>query len=316
MKKQLILLILFTVTVIAAYAQGPKKHFFKSDGQSVKNPDSADYYRTIEKLNTNKALYLVKDYFTDGTVMSSGYSKEKNHIAYEGIYRSFYKNGKKKQTAIYSNNLPDTLYEYYPNGNLYRYMTYLNIPKPDLRIEYIENVKDSTGKDLVVNGNGTAVLYDKDFKKVQETGNIKEGLRDGFWTGSYDNITFEETYQDGKLSSGKSTDDQNNTIQYKELLIQPSLKNGISEFYKFIARNVRYPVSAYKSDIQGVVNLRYLVTADGAIENVIVLNNIDSRLSDEAIRVLGRAPKLQPALLRGRPVKTYVNMPVSFSIHN
>ncbi|MNY82159.1 hypothetical protein D3C86_2241060 [compost metagenome] len=47
------------------------------------------------------------------------------------------------------------------------------------------STNDSTGKSIVVNGNGICGFYDKDFKEIIESGAIKDGVYDGVWRGGW-----------------------------------------------------------------------------------------------------------------------------------
>ena len=94
-----------------------------------------------------------------------------------------------------------------------------------------------------------------------------------------------------------------------------SPRDGIPEFYKYIHMNKEYPHDCYKKNIQGKVYISFTVQKDGTITNVVVLKGVTKSLDDEAVRIIRYAPKLNPALSKGKPVKAIVKMPVSFTLN-
>lgn len=205
---------------------------------------------------------------------------------------------------------------YFPNGNLYREAIYDHRMPPGMRSVRIQTVKDSTGKNLVTNGEGVAVFYTADFKEIAESGDIRNEVYDGPWTGVYDkSFKFKEVYNNGYLVSGESTDDQNVTITYNELVKQPSYKDGMDAMYRYISKNTKYPQKTYQQNVQGTVSLRFAVEKDGRITEMISLNNPDDELTQEAKRVVSSVRRMEPGLYRGRPAKLYFNLPVTFNIN-
>ena len=315
MRNYLLVIILFIFSIPALHAQHKKMHFFKDNGTSVKNKDSADYYQTIDNPTAENEYYTINEYFMNDRLKSKGYSLTTDPIKYEGAYVSYFKNGNKFSEISYTKGLQDSVTNYYPNGNLYRHLIIKNFPSiPPL--VYIESVKDSTGKELVVKGNGKAVLYSNNFKKITDSGNVRNGLQDSVWTGIYDkDFKYREVFEHGHLTSGTSTDDKDVTVAYKVRLVQPAYKGGINELYAYISRNTKYPPKAVQLGNHGTVLLKFAVEKDGRITEVKVINHVDPELSDEAIRVLLSVRSMEPGLYRGRPVKIYFNLPVNFNLN-
>lgn len=315
MRKYLFVVILFIFSTPVLYAQHKKMRFFKDDGTSVNKKDSAGYYRTIDNPTAENEYYTISEYFMNDKLKSKGYSFTIDPLKYEGDYISYYKNGHKQSEISYTKGLQDSVTNYYPNGNLYRHLIIKNIPSIP-PIIYIETVKDSTGKEMVVKGNGKAVFYGKNFKEITDSGNVKNGLQDSVWTGVYDkNIKYREVFEHGHLASGTSTDNKDVTVAYKQRLIQPAYKGGINELYAYISRTTKYPPKAVQQGTQGTVHLKFAVEKDGRITEVKVMNSVDPDLSEEAIRVLLSVSSMEPGLYRGRPSKMYFNLPVSFNLN-
>lgn len=317
MKNYIFFFSIFLLLYANAEAQKKNVYFIKYDGQYVTQRDSADYIRIVEESQKDSKLFMTREFYANGKRKSVGMSATIDPPKYEGTYLSFYPNGNKKEIAIYNDGrLVDSAYHYYPNGQLYTFFVYDDQPLPKHRsIARLKMANDSTGKSLTVNGNGTFIVFDSDLKEIVEKGNVKNGQKDGLWTGKDEITTFTQTYADGKLIAGESTDKAGATLNYTKEYIEPQFKGGIKELYKYLAINIRYPESSRVNHIQGVVMLKFTVEADGSINTIRVVNYVDPDLAAEAIRVLKKAPLWTPGKRRGRAVRVTYSIPVSFSLN-
>ena len=302
---------LLLITLTAA-AQRQNVYFFNDKDEYLKTRDSATYLRIVQEPAGDPPLYVVNEFYTDGTKKSAGFSSKIDPPQYEGPYVSFYKNGNKKQIATYSKGkLTDTAYNYFPNGNLYTSMVYKNNESSKEVDIYYVTVNDSTGKELVVRGEGESALYDDQFKAVTSRGKIKNGKFDGVWTGVMNGgkVKYSEKYVDGKLISGESTDSEQNVYTYTVVRKQPEFKGGNQNFYKFLTKNITYP----KAGVNGKVQLRFTVKANGQLSDFKVISSPHPLLTVEALRVLQMSPDWEPGLMRGRAVDVFFNLPISFN---
>ena len=312
-------LFFFLVVFIStsAVAQRQNTYFIKNDGRYVNNRDSADYIRLVQEPTDGGKLFLVTEYYKDGTRKSVGSSSKVDPPKYEGAYVSYYHNGKKKQAANFLNGQHvDSLLSYYPNGVLYTSGIYISNPADKSSTYQIITVNDSTGRNLVSNGNGTYIVYDGDFKSVTGRGMLKNGQYDGVWTGEdkKQHLTYKETYSEGKLISGESTDERNETVTYTAKETLPSFKGGMTSFYKYLSRSVKYPDNLVRQRIQGVVVLKFAVEKDGSITDIRVVNYVQSEMAAEAVRVLKASPLWEPGIQRGRKVRVAYTIPITFSL--
>ena len=84
-------------------------------------------------------------------------------------------------------------------------------------------------------------------------------------------------------------------IPYDLVTIKPLFPDrGEIGFSEWIIRNTRYHQSAVENGIQGVVHVRYIVERDGSIVDVQVVNDADSLLSREVVRVISILPRFIP----------------------
>jgi protein TonB len=96
----------------------------------------------------------------------------------------------------------------------------------------------------------------------------------------------------------------------------PTFPGGELEMQKFIRDNLRYPVVAQESGIQGRVTLRFVVSKTGTIEDVTVVRGIDASCDREAVRVVQSMPKWIPGKQNGLNVPVYFNLPIQFRLQN
>lgn len=317
--KTFVFLIFISCSVyFTAAAQRQNTYFIKTGGDYVTNIDSADYIRVVQEQEKGSFLYPTKEFYKSGDKKSMGYSSRIDPPRYEGQFISYFENGKKKQVINYKlGKITDTVYSYYPNGKLYSALSYTQTK--DTTLVYINTVKDSAGVDLVANGNGKAVLYDEDLNYITGQGNIKNGTYDGNWSGEVrgkDTLTYKEIYAEGKLLSGESMDGKGKVYQYTIPEIKPGFKGGMTAFYKYISREVKYPAHLVRQRVQGVAQIKFVIRSNGEISNVHLLNDVHADLGAEAIRVIKAAKGWQPGVQKGRAVNVYYVIPVSFALSN
>ena len=94
----------------------------------------------------------------------------------------------------------------------------------------------------------------------------------------------------------------------------PQFPGGEAALFRWLRDNIVYPTIATEQGIQGVVNLRFVVTPDGSVEDVQVTKSLDPSCDREAIRAVKKMPKWVPGRQNGNPVYVYFNLPVRFRL--
>jgi protein TonB len=92
-------------------------------------------------------------------------------------------------------------------------------------------------------------------------------------------------------------------------------ENGMAEFYKLTASNLRYPAQARRMGVEGRVFVQFVVAKDGGLQEVEVIKGIGSGCDEEAVRIVSLSPKWKPAKQRGKPVKQRIVLPILFKLH-
>lgn len=96
--------------------------------------------------------------------------------------------------------------------------------------------------------------------------------------------------------------------------VMPKFPGGEEAMQKYIYDNLKYPVVAQESGVQGRVTLRFVVTKDGSISDVQVVRGIDPSCDREALRVVKSMPRWLPGQQNGKNVPVYFTLPIVFKL--
>ena len=94
----------------------------------------------------------------------------------------------------------------------------------------------------------------------------------------------------------------------------PAFPGGDMARMKFLQDNIKYPIMAKESGIQGTVYVTFVVERSGAVTDVKILRGIGGGCDEEALRVVKNMPKWEPGKQRGKPVRVQFNMPIKFTL--
>ena len=215
--------------------------------------------------------------------------------------------------------------DWYPNGQLKSVEIRADrMPGQPIIPTKLLSQWDSTGTALVTEGTGRAVyrwmmpsrLDDTKKTLFVETGDVRDGLKQGSWTGSYADGSYEytETYEVGICQRGSSKSAGKRPFEYNAVEENPEPTGGMSGLSQYLAQSLRYPADAQRAGLQGMVFVSFIANTDGSIQDVQLLKGISDSLNDEAIRVVSRMPKWKPGKQRGEPARVKFNLPISFAL--
>ena len=334
MLKYIFSLVLCVLLLQTAKAEHPDSvvYYLKNSGKKVLTKDSADFYRVILPPDTNldKDRYRVFDYYSNGKLKSVATSLTAQlNLVLDGTCIDYFPNGKRKTTLLYKNGrLTGTVTHYYPNGKFYYslniedqnygyfdqyYRGYLSNPAYGYKLQIIE-FRDSTGNLLASNGTGHITLFDEDFKKVTEEGDLNKNKKEGEWKGLIaDSGRFTCIFHKDELKSGTSYINSGNRYNFKKLYVNPVFSDGMDAFYIFIKKNLQYPESARNHNVMGSVEVEFYVEPNGTVSDVTVVQSLFKSCDDEAVRVISMSPLWIPAYKFGIPVRTRYRVSVRFS---
>lgn len=83
---------------------------------------------------------------------------------------------------------------------------------------------------------------------------------------------------------------------------------------KYLKDNIKYPEDAFDLNIQGLVNVSFVVDYEGNVTRVVIANGYCQSIRDECFRVVSGMPKWNPGSANGQPVKIKFNLPIGFWI--
>lgn len=104
------------------------------------------------------------------------------------------------------------------------------------------------------------------------------------------------------------------TTIYNMQKIMPSYPDGIDAYHDFLSHNIHYPEDALTDSVEGRVFIRVVVEKDGRLTHPEVLSSPDSRLTQEALRLISIAPKWEPSRIDAKIIRSKICLTFNFSL--
>jgi len=99
---------------------------------------------------------------------------------------------------------------------------------------------------------------------------------------------------------------------YTDLDTMPEFPGGSVGLITYIESEVVYPDLARKANINGVVNVDFVIEKDGSVSNVTVNDNLGYGCDEAAAKVILRMPLWEPGYYLGEPARTLLSAPIPF----
>lgn len=104
---------------------------------------------------------------------------------------------------------------------------------------------------------------------------------------------------------------------YNRTEVMPAYKGGQSSLESYITNNIEYPQDAIDNNADGTVSVQFVVDEQGNISNIkAVGNKIGYGLEEEAVRVISKMPKWSPGQVKGKNVKTWRTLPITYRLES
>lgn len=117
---------------------------------------------------------------------------------------------------------------------------------------------------------------------------------------------------DGKgVIEAPKKDDTDWDQTFLKVEIESEYPGGLSAWKRFLEKTLRYPQDAIDNDVEGTVVVQFVVDKDGVVSEVEAISGPEE-LRPEAVRVIKKSGKWNPAIQAGRQVKSYKKQPVVF----
>ncbi len=103
---------------------------------------------------------------------------------------------------------------------------------------------------------------------------------------------------------------------FTKVEIESQYPGGAGAWMRYLNKMFRYPEEAQTNEKQGTVEVQFIVDQDGNVSNVEAISGPESGgLREEAIRVIRKSGKWEPAQQNGRKVKSYKKQPIIFRLN-
>ncbi|BDD03592.1 energy transducer TonB [Aureibacter tunicatorum] len=284
----------------------------------------AKYYRIeSDKVNdytTFKIYHMSGELYQQGRKLHRFEEKKGKFDTYEyqdGYFITYHKNGNQKTKVLYKEDIKEGIESHwYSNKQLQKEVLYDDSLSRTQYNQKVVSFYDSLGKQLISEGNGTMLNYENNV--LIDSGMVKDMRKHGKWKG-YDIdsklLSYEEKYENGELVRGVSFDDQRNKYSYEQITEEVSIGDkGIKGLYEFISNNLKYPGKARRRAIQGSVYIKMIISKEGNVNDIIIINNLNPYLNEETLRVLSLIDRVTPYKLRGQGIKHELTFPVIYRL--
>ena len=101
---------------------------------------------------------------------------------------------------------------------------------------------------------------------------------------------------------------------FESVEINPSPKDGIDAFIKWMTDNYQYPAEAIDAGVKGTITVSFVVERNGELTDVKVLKDLSYGTGQAAINLLKRAKKWNPGIQNGRPVRVAYTLPIRLDL--
>ena len=113
------------------------------------------------------------------------------------------------------------------------------------------------------------------------------------------------------IAQSKSIPD---SVVFEVVEVMPEFPGGQQALMQYLAKNIKYPVTAHENGKQGRVIVSFVVKKDGNISDIKVARSVDPYLDKEAVRVIAAMPQWKPGKQRGENVNVRFSVPVMFRL--
>ena len=94
----------------------------------------------------------------------------------------------------------------------------------------------------------------------------------------------------------------------------PEFPGGIAALRRYIHQNLIYPYDAIKANIEGTVLCSFIITEEGKISDLQIIEGKTPEMNAEATRVILQMPKWKPGMKNNQPTSVHYVMPIVFRL--
>lgn len=86
------------------------------------------------------------------------------------------------------------------------------------------------------------------------------------------------------------------------------------DLYRYLAKEVRYPVEDREKNREGKVILQFIIEKDGSLTNINIIRSATKAMGEESMRVIRKMQNWVPAMQNGKPVRLQYTLPIAFKL--
>ncbi|MFC3196004.1 energy transducer TonB [Parapedobacter deserti] len=101
---------------------------------------------------------------------------------------------------------------------------------------------------------------------------------------------------------------------FQSVEIQPEPPGGLRAFMEWVAKNYDYPQGAIEAGVNGQVQVSFIVERNGELTDIKVVRDLKYGTGEAAVKLLQKAPKWQPGIQNGRPVRVAYTLPIRLNL--
>ncbi len=230
----------------------------------------------------------------------------------QGNYTEYYESGRIKTKRAYKDGFViGYSSSWYPSGRLKATLQFEDTLR---RFPHIINFWDSTGVQIVKDGNGYCGCVGLVEDSLIEEGKVINGLRDSVWQGTFDNKpAYRRVYRDGALVESQQ-EQRLHDLVFTAVEQQPMFPGGPERMMEFVKKNLHYPAEARRMRMEAIVMVEFVVNRDGTLTEIKAVKDMGRGTAQEAERIVKLMPKWVPGSQSGIPVRVRFIIPIHFRL--
>lgn len=111
-----------------------------------------------------------------------------------------------------------------------------------------------------------------------------------------------------------SLDFQSDLVTFDKVEVQPTPIGGMRSFMIWVGDNFVFPEAAIKREVNGIVEVAFIVEKDGSLSHVDVKKDLGYGTKEAALELLKGAKKWKPGLVNGKPVRVAYTLPIRLNL--
>ena len=123
--------------------------------------------------------------------------------------------------------------------------------------------------------------------------------------------------EDGKrgIIEAPKNPEEDEIVVFRKVEIESQYPGGANAWMRYLNKTFRYPDDAQQNGIRGTVEVQFIVDKEGNVSNVEAITGpVTGGLREEAVRVIQKSGRWEPAIQNGRKVKSYKKQPITFRL--